>query len=208
MTDRSSRPEGPDEEYEYPFTEDSIVLDLGGYKGDFAGLMRELYNCFVCIYEPVPVSYERLRFRFRKDNKVVVFPYGVGANSRRDSIWMDVNNGASCSFHNKGLQANTRQDVMVVGIDLIIKHLTPRPRGYGGLFDLIKINIEGEEFPLLRYMIDSGVVALFRNIQVQFHRFYPDADALVGGLAADLKKTHEHQWGVPYRWENWRLRDE
>lgn len=40
--------------------------------------------------------------------------------------------------------------------------------------DLFKINIEGAEYDLLECIILNGYILKIKNIQVQFHDFFPD----------------------------------
>ena len=37
----------------YDLTEDSVIMDLGGYRGDWTNLMINKYNCTSHIFEPV-----------------------------------------------------------------------------------------------------------------------------------------------------------
>ncbi len=55
---------------DYPLAPQSIVFDLGGYKGDFAYEMNKKYGCFVYVYEPVRDFYEECARRFKGNDKV------------------------------------------------------------------------------------------------------------------------------------------
>ena len=44
--------------------------------------------------------------------------------------------------------------------------------------DLMKINIEGEEFNLLPRLLDSPLVQICRNLQIQFHDFVENSEIL------------------------------
>lgn len=41
---------------DYPLDAESIVLDVGGYKGDFTALIHEKFNCRVFVFEPLQSS--------------------------------------------------------------------------------------------------------------------------------------------------------
>ena len=73
--------------------------------------------------------------------------------------------------------------------------------------DLVKINIEGGEYPLLARMISAGLVSRCRDIQIQFHTFYPDAKLLREQLRQTLSQTHFLTYDYPFVWENWRRID-
>lgn len=69
---------------------------------------------------------------------------------------------------------------------------------------LMKTNIEGGEYALLRYMIDKGLHTNVRNFQVQFHEIEDEMyQTWYAQLAEDLSKTHSLTWRYPFCWENW-----
>ena len=70
----------------------------------------------------------------------------------------------------------------------------------------MKLNIEGGEFPLLEAMLSSGLISLVRHLQVQFHRFVPDADRRRDAIRTALARTHAQNWCYPYVWESWSRR--
>lgn len=72
--------------------------------------------------------------------------------------------------------------------------------------DLIKINIEGGEYSLLKRMIDTGLVKKCENIQVQFHKFIPNAIELRTEIRTLLSKTHTLTYDYPFVWENWQIK--
>jgi hypothetical protein len=68
---------------------------------------------------------------------------------------------------------------------------------------LVKINIEGGEYELLNYIIDTGLIKNIKNIQVQFHLIEQDNDFVYGKLSDRLYETHKITWRYPFVWENW-----
>jgi hypothetical protein len=69
---------------------------------------------------------------------------------------------------------------------------------------LIKLNIEGGEYPLLTRMINTDIVEKCRDIQVQFHNCVPDAEAMRLQIRNALSRTHFLTYDYPFVWENWR----
>jgi hypothetical protein len=72
--------------------------------------------------------------------------------------------------------------------------------------DLLKINIEGGEFPLLEHLIASGLINKVIHLQIQFHDFFPDATARRERIRLLLTRTHVEQWNFPFIWESWKRR--
>ena len=69
--------------------------------------------------------------------------------------------------------------------------------------DLVKINIEGAEYPLLLDLINNDMIKVFDNLQIQFHmieNYEPVYNEIVNGLS----KTHSITWRYPFIWENWK----
>ena len=69
---------------------------------------------------------------------------------------------------------------------------------------LMKINIEGSEYPLLEHIIDTGLIKQIRELQIQFHDFVPDAQSRMQEIQNRLSETHSPTWQYHYIWENWK----
>jgi len=70
---------------------------------------------------------------------------------------------------------------------------------------LLKINAEGAEFDVLDRLLKTGQIRQVGTIQVQFHRFVPNAVSRRRAMRRKLKDTHHCIWNVPWVWEMWRL---
>ena len=71
--------------------------------------------------------------------------------------------------------------------------------------DLMKINIEGGEYELLEEILSSGWVHNIKNLQIQFHDFFPEAKGRMEAIQEKLSFTHELTYQYPFVWENWQL---
>ena len=70
---------------------------------------------------------------------------------------------------------------------------------------LMKINIEGAEYPILNHIIKSGKIKMIKEIQVQFHMIDGYAE-MYDEIGNELNKTHRLTYRYPFVWENWRLK--
>jgi FkbM family methyltransferase len=170
---------------------DSILFDIGGYRGEWTALMRSKYDCHVHVFEPHPEFVELISHRFSEDGKVSVHPYALG--SSEDVLMLsDAADGSSAfSKGNPSIQGRIRNATEVlaeIGADKIA---------------VAKINIEGGEFELLQYLIETGAIKKFRTITVQFHNFVPNAVAQRDQIRVDLAKTHRCVWNYDFVWEEW-----
>ena len=182
--------------YDYPLGPDSVVLDVGGYTGNWAARIHERYGSRIYIFEPVPQFNEALRRRFDGHAAIRVFDFGL--SDRDTTMPMTVAADGSSVYQEGG----TRIEVRLRDIDAVLAEENV------GAIDLIKINIEGGEYALLARMLDRGIAARCRDIQVQFHDFFPNARALRAELRDRLAHTHELTYDYEFVWENWRRREE
>jgi FkbM family methyltransferase len=181
---------------DYPLTENSMVFDVGGYKGGWTDLILEKYNCYIKVFEPHPEHYAILVEKFKDHAKIEVFNYGLGGTTRTMSL-TDSSDGSS--IINKNNSKTIEIKIMAVNEFLA--------SGQYNKVDLIKINIEGAEYELLESILDAGLAGIFENIQVQFHNFFPDAYKRMTAIKKRLKATHYPTYAYRFVWENWRLKN-
>ena len=178
---------------DYPLTMDSIVFDLGGYKGDFAFKINKKYGCFVYVYEPVNKFYIKCIERFKDNSKIKIFNYGL-SNENRDFTIGDDDNSSSII---RKIKSSNIQNVIIKDFVEEFKLLQI------SRIDLLKINIEGPEFLLLPHIFSNNIINQIEHIQVQFHDFYPNALSLRNVIRNTLSETHTEKWNYPFVWESW-----
>ncbi len=176
----------------YDLNENSIIMDLGGYTGVWAQQMINKYNPFVYIIEPVPQFYFGMVDKFKTNDKVKIANVGVGTENKDDFIIMS-NDGTSSNLVN-GEKINVKFNT----IETILNNFEINE------VDLIQINIEGDEYPLLEYMLKKGSINKFKNIQVQFHNGIRNdvirRENIHNGLIANGFKN---KFNYPFVWESW-----
>lgn len=178
---------------DYPLTTESTVLDLGGYEGRWAEHIQSKHGCFVHVFEPVPEFCEGIRRRFDGNHRVAVHEFGLGP--REEEVEFRV------SADGTGAWSDGRPvAVRMLRASTVIEQLVFET----GDIALAKINIEGGEYDLLDHLTETGVIEAIRNVQVQFHTFYPDCQARRGRIAEALSRTHERTWCYDFVWESWK----
>lgn len=180
--------------FDYPLTCESTVFDIGGYLGHFSREIAARYDPHVYVFEPVPQFYRELTAQFGRNPKVEICNYGL--SSQDSTSQMTVAGDGSTIYMVGDKRSCVRlRDVQTVVRDLGINQI-----------DLVKINIEGGEYVLLRRMLETGLVSICQHILIQFHEFYPDARKLRSEIHSALQKTHFNTYDYPFVWENWRRR--
>lgn len=172
----------------YALNSHSLVYDVGGYKGEWATEISELYACKIDIFEPVKSFYTKLDSMFKDNNHIVVYPYGLAGENRTEKIGVDWE--ASSIFK----PGEKTEKIKLVDIAKTIDTKT---------VDLMKINIEGGEYELLNKLCDTAQISQVVNIQVQFHDFVPNAIGRRRSLQKRLENTHHLTYCYPFIWENW-----
>ncbi|PYT09209.1 MAG: FkbM family methyltransferase [Acidobacteria bacterium] len=180
---------------EYDLDEDSIVFDVGGYKGLWATDIAAMYGCRIHVFEPIPEFARSIAKRFAKNSRISVHPFGL--SDRNQTVGMSVDRDSSSSFKSGAMETEAE---FVCMTSFLQEHNISR-------IDLIKINIEGGEYDLLDHILETGFVSQITNIQVQFHDFVPGAEIRMKRIQTALEKTHRLTYHYPFIWENWQRRE-
>lgn len=190
------RDEGDDTlRLDYPLGADSVVVDVGGYKGDFADAISKRFGCRIVVFEPVPAFHAHCVQRFAENARIRIIDCGLGASD--GSLPIEVANDAS-SF-NRLIPSAQSKMVKLRKVDSVLAELGIEK------IDLMKINIEGGEYDLLSALIESGWIERIRYVQVQFHNFVPEAASRRDAIRARLGETHRETWSYEFVWESWCL---
>lgn len=179
---------------DYVLNEDSIVFDLGGYKGEWAENILNRYNSNIFIFEPVQSFFDIISTKFLNNTKVNSYKFGLGAKD--ETMEISLTTDSSSTFNTEGDRETIQLRKMS---DFILSNNIEN-------IDLMKINIEGGEYDLLEDLISSNLLTKFKNIQVQFHRFVPGCVERRNKIREELIKTHELTYDYEFIWENWKLK--
>ena len=177
----------------YDLNHDSIVFDLGGYEGQWTSDIFSMYCSNIYIFEPVPIFFQDISKRFKINSKIYPFMFGLSGETKTMNIRMD--NNASSVY----LKAGNICEISLIKVsDFFMEHNIVN-------VDLMKINIEGGEYDVLEHLLDTSLIRLIRNIQIQFHDFVPNAESRMKNIQRRLEDTHHLTYQYPFVWENWTL---
>ncbi len=183
--------DGEKRRYAYDLDKNSIVFDVGGYLGQWSESIQAKYQCSIFIFEPVKSFYEKCRDKFKDNNQVKV--YNVGLSNENKHADIPVAQDASSLYK----KSDTVEKIELrKASDFIMEN------GIKNI-DLMKINIEGEEYNLLDDLIAHDMIKNIDNLQIQFHNFFPDAKIRMKKIQEEMKKTHHLTFQYEFVWENW-----
>lgn len=176
--------------FDYPLTENSVIFDVGGYKGAWSQAMFKRYGCRIYIFEPMPEFVAELERRFAGNQKVTICPYALAIYT------------GSVTFYDQGEGSSTLGNGGAP-ITLPARSITDVLAEVSGDVDLVKMNIEGGEFELLPSLLDHGIERV-KFLTVQFHNFVPQALAKRDSIRRRLSRTHDEEWCYLFTWETWK----
>jgi FkbM family methyltransferase len=181
--------------FSIPLDDDSLVLDIGAYIGEYALALAKKNNAQIESFEPVPFFAQLCRENTRAYKNVHVHEFGLSNADFEANMAVD---GLASSIYRtteKSITAKFR-DICDFIEENDIKEVS-----------LAKINIEGGEYDIIPYLIYKKKIGMFRNLMVQFHLIQEGDINRYNAIRLLLEKTHQLEWRYPFIWELWTLRE-
>lgn len=141
---------------DWPLTSDSVVVEVGGYKGRWALQIAERYHSKLYVFEPQRWAYDVCCEVL--GHQATVLHYGLGTVNAIQPMERAGTDGCTfvtagpCSY--LGLLREIGEAFAELGILSI---------------DLLLMNIEGYEYTLLPHMLERGILP--KRLMIQFHTF-------------------------------------
>lgn len=187
--------------FNYCLNKNSIVFDLGGFKGDFASDLFSRMPCNLYIFEPVQKYYLTIKKRFILNNMIKVFPFGL--SNKTESTIMELKGASSTTFIGEIDNAATNSIEKVKLVD-IVEFIDEQNISK---IDLMKINIEGGEYDLLQRLLDTDKIRNIKYLQIQFHNLNKNSTQKKDDIRNLLQNTHTCEYCYKFIWENWIRKD-
>lgn len=181
--------------YNYPLTKDSVVLDVGLHKGEFSEKISRKYGCKIHAFEPVGEFRNEASERLKHHPNVKI--HGIALGDFMTCSAQIAVRGDTSGFYADSAQ--TQGCHTVTPYNFLLTHRIE-------FVDLLKLNVEGSEYPILEHILDKGLAKRFGNIQVQWHMVVPNYAQRLATITERLKATHELTYHMPFVWENWKLK--
>lgn len=175
----------------YPLNEESVVMDLGGFKGIWASQIINLYNPNVYIIEPIYDYYNYMVSKFAHTNKVKLMNVGISDEDKEDIIFI---NEDGSSFNSSGKP----EKVKLLTMKSIFNEWNLKK------VDLLQINIEGHEYLLLENLVNEDILDKFKYIQIQFHQGIEDYISRRDSIHKKLlDRGFKIRFNYLFVWESW-----
>jgi len=174
--------------------ENCTVLELRGYQGRWTQKIKDLYNPKIFVLEPIKDFYNDLKTRFSSDKIKVL---NVGVSTENKFVDFVIRDDATSLYIDKGNSHTERVELWSIEKLLEVT----------GEIDLVQINIEGEEYHLLNYMIDNNLIFNFKKMMIEFHyerkEGYPEKRAMIQKKLEE--KGYTKLWDYEWLFEYWVL---
>ena len=183
----------------YELNNDSIVIDLGGYYGLWIDEILKKNNPHIpniIFVEPVPEFYNHLVGKYENYEKIKVINAGVSTDKNEATKTLYISNDGSSTNFNGNI--NSEIQIKTIPIDKILSDNNISQ------VDLLQINIEGDEYGLMEYMIESNIIEKFKNVQIQFHLGIENDVERRNNIQKNLiSKGFKNKFDYPFVWESW-----
>ena len=177
----------------YPLTEDSWVIELGGYKGEWTNRIVKNYKSNILVVEPIKEFCQSIIESQGTNPKVIVENNGISTEERVTQL--SFNGDASSEYLE---QANEKRDITCYTLDYYMSKYNIDK------VDLMQVNIEGEEYPLFEQWINSDILKKIQYIQIQFHRVGDNYEERRQNIHRGMENLgFKLRYEYPFVWESW-----
>jgi FkbM family methyltransferase len=170
-----------------------LVIDAGGYKGEWTEKMLVKYGCTSYLFEPIDSFNELCKEKFVENDKVRIMKYALSNKTGIEKIWLS-DNGTSL-FKKPG---ETCVEVDLLDVN---QFFTSLPES--SVVSCMKVNIEGAEYDVIKALCDSLEIKRIKCLLVQFHEMPEDYELRYSEIQNELSKTHNKVWSYHMMWERW-----
>ena len=176
----------------YPLNENSWIIELGGFEGWFTEKAYNKFNCNILSIEPV--FCDALNNKFQNVEKVKIECLGISDEKKVISLFID---GDATTQYSQ--ISNYTKEITCQPLEYFLEKYNIEK------IDLIQVNIEGEEYPLLEKWITSDVLNRIHFLQIQYHDFVPDyrsrKEKIEKGL---IERGFENVWDYDVVFTSWK----
>lgn len=175
---------------------DSVIVDVGAYKGHVAQEIFDLYGGHIHAFEPAMNFHDEMVENFAGNDRLHAYPFGLG---KRDATLHLSIDGMASTFETAATYRDDQptttveiRDVAAAFDEIGLDHV-----------DFMKINIEGGEFDLIERLHETGWLERTRYLLIQFHEWYDKAELRRWRARRQLKAHHREMWCCPWIYELW-----
>lgn len=178
---------------DYPLDTTSQVIELGGFTGVWSKKIIDKFNPNLIIVEPIPQFVNELKRNFGNNPKVNIEGVAISTSNKTINLYVK-----GCATSETNVVSKRVVSVESYDINYFISKYNLSK------IDLIQINIECEEYPLIMNWIETGFLKNVKYLQVQFHTFCENYEKKYELIFQGLKDIgFEINYKYDFVWESW-----
>jgi FkbM family methyltransferase len=178
---------------DYPLDSNSQVIELGGFTGVWSKKIIDKFNPNLIIVEPIPQFVNELKHNFGNNPKVNIEKVAISTSNKTIKLYVK-----GCATSETNVVSKKVVSVKSYDINYFISKYNLSK------IDLIQVNIECEEYPLIINWIETGFLKNVKYLQVQFHTFCENYEEKYKQIFEGLKKNgFEINYKYDFVWESW-----
>jgi FkbM family methyltransferase len=178
---------------DYPLDSTSQVIELGGFTGVWSKKIIDKFNPNLIIVEPIPQFVNELKRNFGSNPKVNIEGVAISTSNKTINLYVK-----GCATSETNVVSKKVVSVESYDINYFISKYNLSK------IDLIQVNIECEEYPLIMNWIETGFLKNVKYLQVQFHTFCENYEERYETIFQGLKKIgFDINYKYDFVWESW-----
>jgi len=165
-----------------------LVIDIGGYKGEYTERVSKRFDCKVIIFEPDPELFSFLLNKFQVFPKMEIHGIAVGKPEGWRDLYLSWGRLGN-SFYKEWAKSDKSVKVPVVSLVNFMRDNKIKKA------DILKVNCEGAEYEIMDDLIENNMLDCFNEILIQFHKTEHKSKrkALEAKLAEKFIKVHNYK---------------
>lgn len=165
-------------------TENSTVVEVGGYLGIFTSEMITQKNPNLHIIEPITAFYNELVNKFGNNKKVSIHKTCISDKAEDKTFWI---NGYSTSENKTWAASEQSETIKSIRFEDFCKQNNITE------IDLLAINCEGCEYTIVPEILKQTTVKI-KSLMIQFHNISPDCECAAKQIIEAAKDKYEIEW--------------
>ena len=165
---------------------DSVIIDGGGFNGEFTDeiLKKNFYKIY--IYEPDKNFYNNLLKKYKFEKKVEIL--NLALFNKEQTITLSENSNAS------SIMESRKDGTKVKAVDI-----SKEFKKYKNI-DLLKLNIEGAEYNVISRLIETQEINKVKYLLVQFHKEHDVDGSKFEKINLEILKNYNIIFNYKYVW--------
>lgn len=165
---------------------DSVIIDGGGFNGEFTDEILKKNFHKIYIYEPDTNFYNDLQKKYKFEKKVEILNLALFNNDQ--IITLSENSNAS------SIMENSEYGTKVKAADI-----SKEFEKYENI-DLLKLNIEGAEYDVISRLIETQEIDKVKYLLVQFHKEHDLDGSKFEKINLEILKNYNIVFNYKYIW--------